>query len=95
MIVLRQPARDNLIISTSLPESEAIDAYSKRMQSLGWKQTEQSSLEIILYHYGENAYAVVTYGEPGPILHNAIDYNTLTAIYPEIIFVRLDYILNP
>jgi hypothetical protein len=86
-------ARDNLIISTSFPESEAIDVYSESLQALGWRLTEQLSRTMILDHYEENTYAVVTYGEPGPFLRNSVDYTELTKAFPEVIFVRIDYMV--
>jgi hypothetical protein len=86
-------ARDNVIISTSFPESEAIVVYSESLQALGWRQTEQLSRTIILDHYEENTYAAVTYGEPGPFLRNSVDYTELTKAFPEVIFVRIDYMV--
>lgn len=86
-------ARDYLIMGTSLPESEALEHYVEGLLPLSWtKEGEQYLTSKILIH-GQNARIVVSHGEPGVDVDDAVDFERLSDIYQSILFVRVDYML--
>jgi hypothetical protein len=86
-------ARAYAIIGTSLPAEQALDVYVEELQSLGWEfDGRQYKTERGLKR-GVYELVVVRSGEPGVDVKDAVDYAQLRAVYPTIIFVRLDFML--
>ena len=84
-------ARDYLILGSTLPASDALDAYARSLLSSGWITETRSYPTSRTLIYGENVRTVVEGGRPGVDVRNAIDYAELQRIYESIIFVRIDY----
>ena len=85
-------ARSYVILGSSLSEAEALTIYARRLQTLGWVPRDEPYDTSVLYG-GLSALAIVTSGEPGADIKDALDYNQLRRIYRSVIFVRLDYML--
>jgi len=86
-------ARAFVIVGTLLPETQALDTYTEKTQSLGWTpEGRQYEISRILIR-GVNDRIVIGSGEPGVDIKDALDYDKLRETYRSIIFVRLDYML--
>jgi hypothetical protein len=81
------------IIGTSLPELKALDVYVEELKSLGWRPREKQYDTTRILMRGTYELVVVRSGEPGVDVKDAVDYAQLRAVYPTIIFVRLDFML--
>jgi hypothetical protein len=86
-------ARANLIIGTSMPETEALDIYEQSLKTLNWVPRGQQYKTSRILYYGNNDKLVVTSGEPGVEVKHAVNYEQLRKTYKGIIFVSIDYML--
>ena len=86
-------ATAHVIIGSPLAESEAMDIYVEKLQSLGWGSGERQYETTRALTHGMHERIVVRTGEPGVDVKDAVDYVQLGKTYPTIIFVRLVFIM--
>jgi hypothetical protein len=86
-------ARGYIVVGSVLPETEALEAYTQNLRSLGWtpKGTQYKTSSVLVYE--KNARVEIYSGEPGVDIQDAVDYTQLRQIYSSLIFIRLDYML--
>lgn len=84
-------ARAHIIMGTSLPEIEALDAYVKALQSLGWVPSHKQYERARALKRGVHELIVVYSGEPGIETRDAVDYGHLRSIYRAVVFVTLNF----
>lgn len=86
-------ARAFIITGTRLSESESLDVYTAKLESLGWMPREKQYETSRVLYYEMNDRIVVRSGEPGVDIKDALDYAQLRKDYQSVIFIRIDYMV--
>ncbi len=85
-------ARAYLIVASSLPLPQAMDAYTERTQLSGWLLDGRQYESARSLVRGENSLLVIEAATPGAVT-NAEELARLQTYFKSIILVRLEYIV--
>ncbi len=84
-------AKGYVVAGSSLPEADALDAYTQKVQALGWtRDMTQYGFERLL-NRGANESMVIFSYEPGIEIRDAVGYTQLKKEYKSVIVIRVDY----
>lgn len=87
-------AKGYVILGTSLPATEALDAYAQALRSTGWvNETSDEYKTSRMLILGDQERIVVSSGDPGLEIRNAVNYEQLRQLYTSVIVIRVDYTL--
>jgi hypothetical protein len=84
-------ARAYFVVGTQLPLPVALEVNAKQLETLGWVPSGTKYTTSIYMERGSKEGEQVFSGNPGDELAAAVDYVQIRKVYPNIMFLRLDY----